>query len=88
MEPDAYAYTDSENTRSEAFPAKFTLRSDRIREIMVEEAYAAWEERRIYDSETFFVSVEFRWQIIMDCFIQIARYLDVRNDDLQILEFN
>lgn len=34
------------------------------------------------------VSVGFRWQIIMDCFIQIARYLDVRNDDLQILEFN
>jgi hypothetical protein len=50
---DIFAYTDGENTRPQPFRARFTPRSDKIRDIIVEEAKAAREDLKIYDGETF-----------------------------------
>jgi hypothetical protein len=52
VEPDIFAFTDGENTRPQPFPAKFTPRSDRIKDIILDEAESAREELRIYDGET------------------------------------
>ena len=52
VQPDIWAYTDGENTRPQPFPVKFTPRSERIREIILEEAKQAREELSIYDGET------------------------------------
>jgi len=49
---DIFAYTESENTRPEAFRARFTPRSESIRRLILEEATEAREELRIYDGET------------------------------------
>jgi hypothetical protein len=49
---DIFAYTVSENTRPEPFKARFIPRSDRIREILLNEAAEAREALRIYDGET------------------------------------
>jgi hypothetical protein len=50
---DIFAYTDGENTRPEPFRARFTHRSDKIREMIVEEAKIAREDLKIYDGETY-----------------------------------
>lgn len=52
VKPDIFAYTDGENTRPQPFPVKFTPRSEKIRQILVEEARVAREELKIYDGET------------------------------------
>jgi hypothetical protein len=59
VQPDIFAYTDGENTRPQPFPAKFTPRSERIREILVEEAKIAREELKIYDGETWLRVTDF-----------------------------
>jgi len=50
---DIFAYSDGENTRPEPFRARFTPRSDKIGDIIVEEANAAQEDLKIYDGETY-----------------------------------
>jgi len=52
VKPDIWAYTDGENTRPQPFPATFTPRSDKIGQILEEEAKQAREELRIFDGET------------------------------------
>ncbi|KAK5049950.1 hypothetical protein LTR84_004069 [Exophiala bonariae] len=49
---DIFAYTKSENMRPEPFKARFTPRTPRIAEIIVEEARQAREALRVYDGET------------------------------------
>ncbi|CAK7226225.1 hypothetical protein SBRCBS47491_006158 [Sporothrix bragantina] len=49
---DIFAYTESENTRPEAFKARFVPRSDTIRQLVLEEAAEAREALRIYDGDT------------------------------------
>jgi hypothetical protein len=49
---DIFAYTDSENMRPEPFKARFTPRSEKHAQIVLDEAAKAREELRIYDGET------------------------------------
>ncbi|KAL2825820.1 cytochrome P450 [Aspergillus cavernicola] len=49
---DILAYTESENQRPEPFRARFTPRSDKIRQLLLDEAAEARESLRIYDGET------------------------------------
>ncbi|OAL33083.1 Fumitremorgin C synthase [Fonsecaea nubica] len=49
---DIFNYTESENTRPEAFKARFTSRSEKIRELILSEATEAREALRIDDGET------------------------------------
>jgi hypothetical protein len=49
---DIFAYTDNENTRPQPFPASFTPRSEKIKELLVNDASAARERLRKYDGET------------------------------------
>ena len=53
MKLDIFAYTDGENTRPEPFRARFTPRSDKIRDVIMEEAKIAREDLKIYDGETY-----------------------------------
>ncbi|KAE8449351.1 hypothetical protein EG329_008252 [Mollisiaceae sp. DMI_Dod_QoI] len=52
IKPDIFAYTDSENMRPEPFKARFTPRTARIRQSIVDEAAIARDELRVYDGET------------------------------------
>ncbi|KAL2786629.1 cytochrome P450 [Aspergillus keveii] len=49
---DIFAYTESENQRPEPFRVRFTPRSDKIRQLLLDEAAEARESLRIYDGET------------------------------------
>ncbi len=49
---DIFAYTKSENMRPEPFKASFTPRSERIKQILLQEAATAREALKIYDGET------------------------------------
>ncbi|KAJ4347373.1 uncharacterized protein N0V89_011314 [Didymosphaeria variabile] len=49
---DIFAYTESENTRPEAFKARFIPRSESTKKIILAEAAQAHEELRKYDGET------------------------------------
>ncbi|KXJ87804.1 cytochrome P450 [Microdochium bolleyi] len=49
---DIFAYTESENTRPEKFRARFLPRTEKIRDLILEEATAARENLRVYDGET------------------------------------
>lgn len=52
MKLDIFAYSNSENMRPEPFKARFTPRTPKIRQILLDEAEAAREELRVYDGET------------------------------------
>lgn len=49
---DIFAYTKSENTRPEAFKARFTPRSETIHRLILDEAAQARAALRVYDGET------------------------------------
>jgi cytochrome P450 len=49
---DIFAYTDNENTRPRPFPARFTPRSETIKQLLIKDAEAARERLRKYDGET------------------------------------
>lgn len=49
---DIFAYTKSENMRPEPFKVRFVPRSERIKEVMLQEAAEAREALRFYDGET------------------------------------
>ncbi|KAM5349584.1 hypothetical protein ACJ41O_006089 [Fusarium nematophilum] len=49
---DIFAYTESENTRPEAFKVRFMPRTKKIRELIESEAAEARENLRVYDGET------------------------------------
>lgn len=50
--PDIFAFTESENMRPMPFPARFTPRSEKIKNIISEEAAIAREALRCYDGDT------------------------------------
>ncbi|KAI1502340.1 cytochrome P450 [Biscogniauxia marginata] len=49
---DMWAYTDNENTQPLPFKARFTPRSEKIKEILLEEASSARERLRSFDRES------------------------------------
>lgn len=52
VELDIFDYTESENMRPSPFKARFTPRSESIKELVLKEAEVAREELRVYDGET------------------------------------